>query len=179
MACEATLSAISVSCTDLYTGGLKSLMLFNRQDLAEVVLDEATGLFTMATSAFATGVELTFNNKDAFSNFTDVMTADASGSRSAVPTIQMEFTRMTAPTRSSLQVLTQAGAEIVAALETAAGTQHLVGMEFGLMATSIDGATGANRSDKNRFQLTLTGEENSLSYHPTATTDWESLTVAP
>ena len=37
MACEVTLAAISVSCTDLYTGGLKSLMLFNRQDLADMV----------------------------------------------------------------------------------------------------------------------------------------------
>ena len=37
-----------------------------------------------------------------------------------------------------------------------------VGYEFGLYASSVDGASGASRTDKNRYQLTLVGDENSL-----------------
>ena len=41
---------------------------------------------------------------------------------------------------------------------------HLVGFEFGLYAGTVDGTSGASRTDKNRFQLTLTGEEQSLAF---------------
>jgi hypothetical protein len=177
MACEVTLSAISTSCTESYSGGLKSLLLYNKADLSDVTIAEATGVYTAPTNLFTNAVEFGFNNKDAFSNFTDVVTANPDGTRSTVPTISMEFARMDTAKRASLMALTQAGAELVAVLETAAGTQHLVGFEFGLIASSIDGASGTTRSEKNRFQLTLVGEENNLSYQPATDTDWVNLTV--
>lgn len=176
MACEVTLSAISTSCTESYSGGLKRLLIYNKSDLVDVTITEATGAYLAPTNLFANAVEFGFNNKDAFSNFTDVVTANPDGTRSTVPTISMEFARMDSAKRASLMALTQAGAELVAVLETAAGTQHLVGFEFGLIASSIDGASGVSRTDKNRFQLTLVGEENNLSYQPTAEIDWTNLT---
>ena len=49
-------------------------------------------------------------------------------------------------------------------VETAAGTYHMVGYDFGLYAGTVDGASGVARTDKNRYQLTLTGDENVLAY---------------
>jgi len=54
--------------------------------------------------------------------------------------------------------------ELVAFVKTAAGTHHVCGLDFGLYVSTIDGNSGTGRSEKNRFQLTLTGEEAGLSY---------------
>jgi hypothetical protein len=60
--------------------------------------------------------------------------------------------------------LCQPGVELVAFVETAAGTKHLIGFDYGLYASTVDGTSGTGRSEKNRYQLTLTGEEDSLAY---------------
>jgi len=36
-----------------------------------------------------------------------------------------------------------------------------------LFVSTIDGAAGTARSDKNRYQITLTGEQVNLAYHIT------------
>jgi hypothetical protein len=113
---------------------------------------------------------LGFNNKDAFSNFTDVKTVNADGTSAVVPTIALEFLRMDATKRNALESIATPGAEIVAFVETAAGTYHMVGYEFGLYAGTVDGASGAARTEKNRYQLTLVGEENVLAYSLDAAT---------
>jgi hypothetical protein len=51
----------------------------------------------------------------------------------------------------------------------------MVGWDFGLYASSVDGASGAARADKNRYQLTLTGSENYLAYQPATGTDWTNI----
>jgi hypothetical protein len=71
---------------------------------------------------------------------------------------------MSAAHRNALEDLANPNAEIVAFIETAAGTHHLVGFDYGLFASTIDGASGTSRSEKNRYQLTLTGEQSSLAY---------------
>jgi hypothetical protein len=40
----------------------------------------------------------------------------------------------------------------------------MVGYDFGLYAGTVDGASGVARTDKNRYQLTLVGDENVLAY---------------
>jgi hypothetical protein len=82
---------------------------------------------------------------------------------------------MDATTRAGLEAIATPGAELVAFVETAAGTRHMVGWDFGLYASSVDGASGAARADKNRYQLTLTGSENYLAYQPATGTDWTNI----
>ena len=53
---------------------------------------------------------------------------------------------------------------MVALVETAAGTYHAVGLDYGLYAGTVDANSGTGRSEKNRFQLTLTGDELGLGY---------------
>ena len=162
MACPVNFSGLDVSyaCGEVASGGLKSIYLMNRADVDATVTN---GEVAFATSPAAGEVlALQFNNKDGFSNFTDVKTVAADGTVTAVPTIQIEFLRMKVENRNALNALAIPGAELVAFVETAAGTIHVVGYEFGLYASSVDGASGAARSDKNRYQLTLVGDENGL-----------------
>lgn len=184
MGCPVDFTGLSVSyaCGDIASGGLKTVYLADKAELASIV-DTTGGVatFTVTTSVKADLVaagndllELGFNNKDAYSNFTDVKTVNADGSASCVPTIQMEFLRMDATKRASLEEISTPGAEIVAFVETAAGTKHLVGYDFGMYAGTVDGASGAARTDKNRYQLTLVGEENVLAY-PIDDTEWAKL----
>ena len=71
---------------------------------------------------------------------------------------------MTAGKITALNEIAKGGAELVAFVETAAGTYHVCGLDYGLYASTVDANSGTGRSEKNRFQLTLTGEENGLSY---------------
>lgn len=177
---------IAYSCDQLSTGGLKTVYLCDKADLATQtsstpITVDAAGALTIASSVgLATDavemLTLGFNNKDGFSNFTDVKTLNADGSGSAVPTIQLEFIRMSATLRATLETIARPGAELVAFVETAAGTYHVVGYDFGLYAGTVDGASGVARTDKNRFQLTLIGDENVLSYTLDAA-NWAKVTA--
>lgn len=178
------LNDMTYDCGLNFTGGLKTIKLMEKSEwdgaieaatpeieYADAVVgtspaqfDFVTGVSALTTITAAEVLTLGFNNKDGFSNFSDVKTVNADGSASAVPTVQVEFARMSAQLRNDLDVLATGGGEMVAIVETAAGTVHAIGTEFGLYAGTVDGATGAARTDKNRYQLTLTGEENSLSY---------------
>ena len=177
MGCAVNFTGLSVTyaCGDLSTGGLKKVYLADRSaliGLGEVAVDAAgdvtissgTGLATSLTGVSNALVELQFNNKDGFSNFTDIKTVNADGSFNVVPTIQIEFLRMDTDKRTALEEISTPGAAIVAFIETASGTYHMIGFDFGLYAGTVDGATGVSRSEKNRYQLTLVGDENRLAY---------------
>ena len=117
--------------------------------------------------------EIQFNLKDGFSTFTDVKTI-SDGAVSAVPTITIELPKMSEANRNALEDLSSPNAEIIAFVETAAGTRHLVGFDYGLFVSTIDGAAGTARSDKNRYQITLTGEQVNLAYSVDAT-NWAKV----
>ena len=190
MACNVYLKGINYSCTDLPVGGLTKVYIGAKADLLDgaspaVSIETEKEVYDAVNEVWnenpnygnvtitSTGNlltdeavidELSFNNKDGFSTFTDVKTVNADGSVSAVPSISIEFPVMDATKRNALEQIATGGAEIVAFVETAAGTYHLVGAEYGLFAGTVDGASGTARTDKNRFQLTLTGEEKSLAF---------------
>ena len=168
MACNITLADVTFSCDDLGIGGLKKVLLGNKAALSSLV-DVTSNVVTVtpATAGLDTDgdvVEVQFNLKDGFSVFSEVKTVSADGIVSSVPTISIEIPKMSTAHRDALDNLAKPGAELVAFVETAAGTYHMVGWEYGLYAATIDGNSGTGRSEKNRYQITLTGEEDSLSY---------------
>jgi len=118
-----------------------------------------TGLAAIGSGTANVFFEIQFNRKDGFSNFTDVVTVNADGSKEVVPSIQVEIPKMDFSKSAELYNMTQGNVELIAAVETAAGTYHLVGVDFGLYAGTLDGASGNSRTEKNRWQLTLTGSE--------------------
>ena len=122
--------------------------------------------------------EIEFNRKDGFSNFTDVVTVNADGSKEVVPSIQVEIPKMDFSKSAELYNMTQGNVELIAAVETAAGTYHLVGIDFGLYAGTLDGASGNSRTEKNRWQLTLTGSEAEAAVNIEAADSFNTIVAA-
>ena len=201
MACELTLANVTFDCTDLGIGGLKSVYIANRSALISnqstestpsaytpvsvsgdvVTLTQDAGITTagddnsIITSLGDDAAQIQFNLKDGFSVFTDVKTVTADGIVSSVPTISVEVPSMSSTHRNALNEIASGGAELVAFVETAAATYHMVGFDYGLYASTVDGTSGSGRSEKNRFQITLTGDEDSLSYN-LSSEQWEDIT---
>jgi len=178
MACNVTLTDITYSCDDIALGGLTKVYLANKSAVEgniTISSDNVTITPTGGTSLDDDGstFSIEFNLKDGFSTFTDVKTI-SDGSVSAVPTITIELPKMSEANRDALEDLSSPNAEIVAFVETAAGTRHLVGYDYGLFVSTIDGAAGTARSDKNRYQITLTGEQVNLAY-PLVDTEWAKV----
>jgi len=177
MACNVTLSDIAYSCDDLGVGGIVALHIANRSDaIAALTLNDATRAVTTA-AAVSGVVQISFNNKDGFSVFSEVKTVNADGTSSTVPTVSVEMPKMTPTKISELNNIAKPGAELVAFVETAAGTYHAVGLDYGLYASTVDGNSGTGRAEKNRFQLTLTGEEDGLSHSIADSTDFGTITA--
>ena len=169
MACNLTLpSDITYSCDDVAIGGIIELHIANRDDvLAGTILtkDDATRTVSAGTALGAGDVtQIAFNNKDGFSVFSEVKTVSADGIVATVPTISVELPKMTTEKITALNDISKGGAELVAFVRTAAGTYHVCGLDYGLYAGTVDANSGTGRSEKNRFQLTLTGDELGLSY---------------
>ena len=172
MACTVNLSGISYGCDDLGIGGIVELHLCS---LAEALADIGTSNIDSSTRVVSGGgpisdlVTLNFNLKDGFSAFSEVKTVDAAGGFSTVPTIVAEFPRMDATKITALEQMSNGPKEMVALVKTAAGTHHIVGLDYGVFVSTVDGASGTGRNEKNRYQITITGEENGLSYSATET----------
>jgi hypothetical protein len=165
MACTVTLADITYGCDDLGIGGIVELHVASRAAaLAVLTSDDSTRVVSAASGAASDVVQFSFNLKDGFSVFSEVKTANADGTFSTVPTISVEFPKMDAARITALDQMSNGAPELVAFVKTAAGTHHVCGLDFGLYVSTIDGNSGTGRSEKNRFQVTLTGEEAGLSY---------------
>jgi hypothetical protein len=178
MACNPTLTGISFDCTDLGIGGLTKVYIANKEDLDGIVTVSGNTVTIAPTTTTLVGdgdaVEIDFNLKDGFSVFSEVKTVTADGTINVVPTISIEIPKMTAAHRDELEEISKAGAELVAFVETAAGTHHLVGWDYGLYASTVDATSGTGRSEKNRYQITFTGEEDALSLD-IADAEWDDV----
>ena len=172
MACTVNLSGITYGCDDLGIGGIVKLHLAPKASVEAVpTLDSDNRSITAATAASADIVEIEFNLKDGFSAFSEVKTVDAAGGFTTVPSIVVEIPKMSNGKNTALNTMSNGPKEIVAFVQTAAGTYHAVGMDFGVYVGTVDANSGTGRSEKNRYQLTITGEENELSYSFASTSD--------
>ena len=170
MACTVTLADITYGCDDLGIGGIVELHVASRAAAIAVLTSDApTRVVSAVSGAAADVVQFSFNLKDGFSVFSEVKTSNADGTFSTVPTISAEFPKMDAARITALDQMSNGAPEMVAFVKTAAGTYHVCGLDFGLYTSTVDGSSGTGRSEKNRFQLTMTGEEAGLSYSITDT----------
>jgi hypothetical protein len=170
MACTTTLTGITFDCTDIPTGGITKVLLGDFTTVrSKVAANATTGVVTItpAGAGLVTDGDVDlfeFNIKDGYSVMTDVKTVNSDGTFSVVPTLSLEFPKMSAAKRLELDKISNPLGRFIAFVETAGGTYHMLGFDFGLYFSSVDGSTGTGRSEKNRWQMTLTGEENTLNF---------------
>lgn len=151
---------VTLNCSDVPIGGITKVMVMKLADLTAKT--EVDGELTSVTIATDKVIDLEFNSKDGFSNFTDEKTVDDSGIVTAIPTVSLEFPKMTLNKRNALENLTTSGLELVIFIETASGVYHALGMDFGMMGAEVNGQSGTGRTEKNSYNIKFTGEETNL-----------------
>lgn len=176
MGCITTLEidGIGLDCNDIPTGGIKNIFIANACDtvLAFVDTPELAGggantLYGQVTClAFNAGevFQLEFNKKDGVTGWSEAKTIDDTGLVTNVPTLTIEFPKMTLSKRQLLNEVLNPNVTMLLFVETAAGTFHVLGAKYGMKASSGTGATGTGRAEKNTYTLVFTGEESELSY---------------
>jgi len=186
MGCITTLEleGIGLDCTDIPTGGIKEIHIANACDTVigfhdkfELGVGGVNPDFgKVATLAFGAGevFKLEFNKKDGVTGFTEVKTIDDTGLVTSVPTLTIEFPKMTKEKRNLINSVLNPNVTSLLFVRTAADTYHVLGAKFGMKATSGSGQTGTGRTEKNSFTLVFTGEESELSYD--LTDKWGNVT---
>lgn len=152
MICTPNLEGIDMDCNNS-VGGIDRLMIGLRDTL----------YYTEDSEGDLVSVHGVFYNIDILENagtssFTDV-TTNNDGVTVSVPTITAEVLGMTPSVRKAVQGFAQPYAKLVALVRLTNGEWALAGKEFGLSLTA-EGASGTQRSEKQRYTLTLVGEEN-------------------
>lgn len=163
---------VTLDCSDVPVGGLTQVLVMKYEDLTSFT--EVDGEVTAVTISADKVVDLEFNSKDGYSNFTDEKTVDDSQIVTAVPTVMLEFPKMTINKRNALEVLSSSGQDLIIFIETASGDRHALGLDFGMQGTEVNGKSGAGRSEKNSYDIKFTGEETNLARLIDATT-WTTL----
>jgi len=151
---------VTLDCSDVPIGGITKALVMKFADLT--AFTEVDGELTAVTIAADKVADLEFNSKDGFSNFTDEKTVDESGVVTAIPTVTLEFPKMTLAKRNALDKLTTSGMELILFIETAAGMRHALGLDFGMMGAEVNGQSGTGRTEKNTYNIKFTGEETNL-----------------
>lgn len=182
MACitDIVLDNITLDCNDIPTGGLKSIYISSACDVAlgfvdKEIMDDLSvnpkygevtciGFNPSANPEIGEVWKIEFNKKDGVTGFIENKTVDPSGLTTNIPTVTIEFPKMTLEKRNLLNDILNPNVTSIVFIETAAGTFHTLGAKYGMRASSGDGATGTGRTDKNVYTLILVGEEAELSY---------------
>ena len=170
MGCITTLEldGIGLDCNDIPTGGIKNIYIANACDVILGVNDDATtadfGKVTILAFDAGKVFKLDFNKKDGVTGWSEAKTIDDTGLVTNVPTLTMEFPKMTKEKRNMINDLLNPNVSVLLFVETAADTHHILGAKYGMAAKSGAGATGTGRTEKNAYTLTFDGEESELSY---------------
>jgi hypothetical protein len=173
------LEGIGLDCTDIPTGGIKSIYIANACDTVIGFVDKAMKLDgitpnplygQVTTLAFRNGdvFKLEFNKKDGVTGWSEAKTTENTGLVTNVPTLTIEFPKMTKSKRNLINEVLNPNVNVILFVETAAGTKHVLGAKYGMRATTGTGSTGTGRAEKNAYTLVFTGEESELSYDLTA-----------
>lgn len=180
MACitNLKLDSVGLNCDDIPTGGIKSIYIANACDTVIGFVDEPLLAAGTANPEYGkvtclafrdeggTGevYKLEFNKKDGVTGWSEAKTQDTTGLITNVPTLTIEFPKMTKTKRNLVNSVLNPNANVLLFVETAAGTKHVLGAKYGMRATSGTGSTGTGRTEKNSYTLVFTGEESELSY---------------
>ena len=163
---------VTLDCSDVPVGGIVKALVVKHADVTANT--EVDGELTSVTIAADKVHDLEFNPKDGFSNFTDEKTVDDSGIVTAIPKLSLEFPKMTIEKRNALEKLSTSGLELIIFIETAGGMYHALGMDFGMLGATVNGKSGASRTEKNSYDVEFTGEETNLSRLVDAST-WANI----
>lgn len=112
--------------------------------------------------AKSTIVQIEFNTSDAFSNASETKTVSPEGTVAVAQTLQVELPRLDAVKYKAIESFKNPNFELKVHILTKAGVMITYGAVYGCFLSTADVASGSGRQDKNRIQLTFTGDEAEL-----------------
>ena len=153
MACNSvTLNSIDARC-DVSAGGIKRVLIGNKDDVTSVTVDDTTGMITTITkessSKFA---EWRFRKNTG--SLTSTVTSDpAIGNTVATTEVNLQFTKAEAQKRLDIQSAINASAVVI--VEDMYGQYIYLGLENEVTVSNATMVTGTTSSDLNGFTLTF------------------------
>lgn len=161
MACTQTLNGISASC-ETNVGGIREVYICNFGDVASYEVDATTHMIDTITMA-STKKFYKYCFKKNTSSMTSTLNVDpANGVNFVQVDLNMVFAKQDTAKRMEIAALSLG--EVTVIVLDANGKYWGFGFEEFAAATAGTAETGVNRTDGNRYSITITSYESSYPY---------------
>ena len=153
MACNTvTLNGINAKC-DTSAGGIKRVMIIQKDDVTNISVDSATGVvdsITLASGKYF--VQWLFRKNTG--NYTTSLTSDpAIGTQAVTTDLNLQFTKAEATKRLEIQSAINAAAVVI--IEDMYGQYILLGKDNEVTVTAVNQQSGTAVTDLNGYTLTF------------------------
>lgn len=153
MACNTvTLNGINAKC-DTSAGGIKRVMIIQKDDVTNISVDSATGVvdaITLASGKYF--VQWLFRKNTG--NYTTSLTSDpAIGTQAVTTDLNLQFTKAEATKRLEIQSAINAAAVVI--IEDMYGQYILLGKDNEVSVTAVNQQSGTAVTDLNGYTLTF------------------------
>lgn len=153
MACNTvTLNGINAKC-DTSAGGIKRVMIIQKDDVTNISVDSATGVvdsITLAEGKYF--VQWLFRKNTG--NYTTSLTSDpAIGTQAVTTDLNLQFTKAEATKRLEIQSAINAAAVVI--IEDMYGQYILLGKDNEVTVTAVNQQSGTAVTDLNGYTLTF------------------------
>ena len=170
MACSQTLNGIAASC-DTNVGGVREIYIANYSDVSAVEVDEVSNMIKTITMADSAKFKKYAFKKNT-SSMTSTLNVDPANGINFVQTdLALVFAKQETVKRMEIAKLSLGELRVI--VLDANGKYWFLGKEEFVAATAGTAETGVNRTDGNKYTITLTDYSSSYPYEvdPTIVAD--------
>lgn len=153
MACNTvTLNGINAKC-DTSAGGIKRILIAQKDDVLDINVDTATGVIDTITLASGKAFVQWLFRKNTGSYTTSLTSDTAIGTQAVTTDLNLQFTKAEAIKRLEIQSAINAAAVVI--IEDMYGQFILLGKDNEVSVTSVNMQSGTAVTDLNGFTLTF------------------------
>jgi hypothetical protein len=161
MACSQVLNGIAAAC-ETNVGGIREVYIANYDDVTEIEVDETTNMIDNITMAASAKFKKYFFKKNT-SSLTSTLNVDATAGVNFVQSdLALVFAKQETVKRMEIAKLSLGELRVI--VKDANGKYWFLGYEEFVSATAGTAETGVNRTDGNRYTITLTDYSSSYPY---------------
>lgn len=161
MACTQALSGIAASC-ETNVGGIREVYIANFDDVTAIEVDGTSNMIDTITMDTDKKFKQYFFKKNT-SSLTSTLNVDpANGVNFVQSDLALQFAKQETVKRMEIAKLSLGELRVI--VKDANGKYWFLGMEEFVSATAGTAETGVNRTDGNRYTITLTDYSSSYPY---------------
>lgn len=161
MACTQLLNGIAASC-ETNVGGIREVFIANYDDVTAVEVDSTSNMISTITMDTGKKFKQYFFKKNT-SSLTSTLNVDpANGVNFVQSDLVLQFAKQETAKRMEIAKLSLGELRVI--VKDANGKYWFLGQEEFVSATAGTAETGVNRTDGNRYNITLTDYSSSYPY---------------